>query len=420
MGLLDKLTSGVSDAYDSAQEAVSSAIDDTKEAVSGAASTLASAASDAYDSAKETASGVVDAAGGAMDTAKAEVENASAWVKHQADGFASDLEAKLNPGAAAAKEQEGKVADAARSPATLPADQPVDLNSPTDRARFLAQWGQFDKTDATESDGSRCQSNTAMAGLLLNGGPERLQKGLLAAQKEAESVAASETDPDRKKMLQGAAKQLGETAAAAGKNKLTPDQMDKASDALFKTFADNDHVDVKTGSEKGKGMDAKGVAKLEKTLGLNEDPDSKWSEVKERSWIDPRGWGSDDNEEVNDQIWGGMKPGQQAHISVKGENTYAAQGKGPNGEKIELTSKGVPYYNEKGTGERKWLSGGTANHAVLFGRNENGARYIYNPGASPSYIHEDPKNPKEFDKHAATLVAKRNKDDFYANVTPYS
>lgn len=441
MGLMD----GISSAYNKVADTVSDAVDGAQETVSEAVDQVEEAVSTAADGVKDAASDVAEAVGKAANAVEEKAEAAAAWAQHTADGFALDLENRLNPDAARIKDEEGAISDAAASPATLPQDKPVDLESKESRAQFLAQWGQFDKDDAgTTTDASRCQSNTAMAALLLKGGPQELKNGLEKAQKEAEARAMAETDPDRKAMLEAAARQLGDTARKAGENKATPRDLDKAADALFKTFAEKQRIDAKSGklAEGTGGMDAKGIEALERTLGLT--PDNKYVTKSERSWIDPRGWGDSDQEEVTEQIWADLKPGQQAHVSVYGQSTYLAQGKGPHGEPIEKDWDGTPCFvdqellkelraknaaapigqedseailRKKATVR---LEGGEANHAVLFGRTESGARYIYNPGGNPAYLHEDPRNPAEFDRKAAALVPKAGKDDYYAHVTPYT
>ena len=66
------------------------------------------------------------------------------------------------------------------------------------------------------------------------------------------------------------------------------------------------------------------------------------------------------------------------------------------------------------------------NHAVLFGKNADGTRYIYNPLGDPPYLSEkkgDSKSSAALDKMAASLMAQKGfgtvTDDYHSQVTTY-
>jgi hypothetical protein len=426
--------SGVGDSIRNFADDVSSGIDEAKQTASDAIDSASQALSEAADTVEEAASQ-------AVDDVEEGARSAAAWAGHQADAAASWLQSRIDPQSAPVGGAEG--GGLGDSVQTLPPDQPVDLASPEGREKFLSQWGQVDREKDTKTDDARCQSNTAMAGLLQKGGPEELAKGLENAKKAAEERAKSESDPDRKAMLEKAAKQLGETADAVRKNQATPEQLDRAADALYKTYASNESIDPKTGEltdEGARGMDRENIEKMEKDLGLTK---GGRREIGEGSALNPLNWFKDDDKETSDNVWDEIKPGEQAHVGVNWKGDIRARWeqdpstKGPNGEPIQTDSRGRPYYEtpvrdasgeikykKDGTPQmrREYLDEGDRGHAVLFGRDKDGSRYIYNPLGNPPLISEKNLGKDRFDQVSKDLMGreKRKEGEYTAPFTKYS
>lgn len=302
-------------------------------------------------------------------------------------------------------------------------DEKVDLN---DKAKFLSAWGQKDDTEDTRSDGARCQSNTIIAGLLMKGGPEEVKAGLGKALAKAKEEQAAETDPNRKKALERAVTNLQSAVDGLEKKTVTRGQLDRAADALFTVMtpardgekaqfdADGDPVGGIKGADKDKIRD------MEKRVGLTDG--SEATKVGEKFFAPL----TDDNREVSDNVWEKIQPGKAAHVSVNlyGEHKATGVGLKPD-DKVQYTSKGEPYML-KPNGDYEFLNK-QAQHAVLFGKNADGTRYIYNPIGEPPYISEKPgdkASSEKLDQMAANLMGvkptkDRDSNDWQADVTTY-
>jgi hypothetical protein len=332
---------------------------------------------------------------------------------HMYDPGATALAAKLGapdrdiaPGAVGAAGQSDEAAH-------------VDLGSHEKVEAFLAGWSQNDYLSDTKSDSGRCQSNSMMAALLLKGGPEGLSKGLmnaaLKARERAENMTAAEKalDPARYQRLQEAAKTLAKAADAAQNNDLTYSKLDHAANALFETFASPDDLANVEGNNQG-GMDKADIAAEEKALGLTDGGP--------REEVNATPFGG----HASDQVWGDIKPGQCAHVDVMGDGEWLAKGHGPHGEPIEKKD-GTYCYLDKTTQPQQYMDvEGPTNHAVVFGREKDGARYIYNPEGHPNLVKENPNDAqsvKDFEKLSHALMGKKDglpyQDTSYAYVTKY-
>jgi hypothetical protein len=370
--------------------AISSGIDDLKQAASDAANTVEQKASSAADTVEEKAA---DVAPDAEDGAK----KVGQWAAHESDAGASYLQDKLNPGrpndAAEGVEAGGETTAAER---TVGEDDQVDLSSRDKVEEFLNQWGQEDSLDDTKFDAVRCTCNTAIAGMLMNGGPAELEKGLRAGADKAENDASAAPSP-QKEQLADAAQRLREAADAARDNNLTPAELDRASDALYKTFADPNNIDWKNGSPKKTmfqengtlytrtigGLDEWHNRVMEKSLGLTggESPDHLGS----KSEWNPANWLKSNKQETAENVWKDIPPGTSAHVGVRGGGDYMG-------------------------------------HAVLFGREKNGARYIYDPDSDPKFMSEATDKAKFDERVEKEMIARKQgtTGDATADVTHYS
>ncbi|MBL8919335.1 MAG: hypothetical protein JNJ54_10770 [Myxococcaceae bacterium] len=300
-------------------------------------------------------------------------------------------------------------------------DEVVDLN---DKEKFLSTYGQKDQLDSTRSDEARCQSNTIIAALLMKGGPEEVKKGLSAALATAREQQASETDPNRKKALDRAVTNLQSAVDGLSAGKVTRGQLDKAADAMWTLMVparenDRQHFD-KDGDPVGgiTGISTSAIREMEKTVGLT---DGSAPVIVKEKWFAPF---TDDNREVSDKVWDKIEPGKSAHVATNLYGEHKATGLGPDGKPITISGKGQPYIYENG--EMKLLNA-HAQHAVLFGKNADGTRYIYNPLADPPYLTEkkgDKASSEKLDAMAANLMGLQkgkssDSNDWQAEVTAY-
>lgn len=407
---------------------ISSGIDDLKQAASDAVDTVEQKASDAVDTVEQKAGEV---AHDVEDGAK----KAAAWAGHQYDAAASALQSKLNPDATPQVEGGEKSAGADRTGSET---EKVDLSSQGKIEDFLKNWGQEDNLDDTKTDRVRCQSNTAIAGMLMNGGPQEAAKGFDKAAAEADKRAAAATDPEKKGLADAAGK-LREAANAARNNELTPEKLDRASDALFKTFDSKDvdwtknPPDLKKdakGNPTG-GMSDTQIRDLEGTLGLTSGKEDATKEETQKAWYNPSSWfdGKTGSQEAADRVWDDIDKGTSAHVGVNGDAEALARGCGPHGEALQKDdASGRHFYHDKITNQDEWVEG-RANHAVLWGKDNDGNRYIYNPEGNPPLANEKNMGKGAFDKLSSSLMGGYNKDkhggevgtdDYRAKVTKYS
>jgi hypothetical protein len=293
--------------------------------------------------------------------------------------------------------------------------------------RFLASWDQLDDLTETRTDPNRCPANMVVASLLKKGGLPELKEGLESARTEANKALAdarSQTPPDDAKIgrLESAIKAYDETIQAIDEDRVTPQHLDRSADALQKTFSQwptkefpKDHSKA---GQKIDPYDSEGNAvtgmfhgntnAMEQAVGLTSKESPTLVEGK-------------DDAEVNQKLWDSIPPGGQTHVGVHGEGELMWREKGLHGEEL-LPKDGPPYthYIDGPTGGRVDLAG-DVNHAVVFGRNEDGSRYIYNPLGSPPLVTEnkdDPKSVAAFDERARMLMA-RDKNGAYVRATPF-
>lgn len=302
--------------------------------------------------------------------------------------------------------------------------RPRDLSTRAGVTQLLSQWGQVDRSADTVTDGVRCQSNTAIAGLLMNDAhpPQRLATGLRSAQQEATRQATAETDPVRRQAMQTAAQELGTAADAAQRNQVTPDQLDHAADALFHTFAQRDAFDAQ-GNLVADGMNRSNIRNMERTLGLSSGGAAQT--VGETSWM-PDFIRSGDRQ-ASDNLWSSIGNGQSAHVGVHSGADLSRQWEadhstlGPNGETIQRGSDGNHFYMDEG--HRVVLEHQSENHAVLFGRDASGSRYVYDPLAQPTYESEATMGRDRFDALSRSLMSPAHGPgggEYQAPVTRYS
>jgi putative sterol carrier protein len=346
-----------------------------------------------------------------------------------------DVSTKLFGSDAPAKGVEGG-ADLGRKNGGDPSEV-VDLKDP---AKFLSTYGQKDKDDDTVTDGSRCQSNTIIAGLLMKGGPDEVKAGLTKALDKAKAQLSVETDPGRKKALEGAVKNLQSAVDGLSAGKVTRGQLDHAADALFMvmTPAKDPNTNQAQFAADGtpapglKGVEKDQIREMEKQVGLTDGADATL--VKEK-WFAPF---TDDNREVSDNVWDKIQPGKAAHVGVNLYGEDKAKGEDQWGNKLQYTSEGLPFYTERvpnpdykpgkpETIDVRHYVDQEAQHAVLFGKNADGTRYIYNPMGDPPYMTEKPgdkASSEALDTMSASLMGvKKGKtassNDWTAEVTPY-
>lgn len=318
-------------------------------------------------------------------------------------------------------------------------DEKVDLG---DKEKFLATWGQKDSNTDTLSDGARCQSNTIIAGLLAKGGPDEVKKGLSNARDLANEQLKTEADPNRKKALELAVKNLGAAIDGIGAKSITRGQMDHAADALFTVMTpakngDRQQFDAEgLPAEGNKGVNESDIRNMEKCVGLTQGQEG--TTVKE-AWLAPL---TDDNREVSDKVWKSIEPGKSAHVAVNLYGEHIATGKDPYGNDMKKDRNGEPYFDER-IPNPNWNPADNASeqfkvkrhyvneeaqHAVLMGKNADGTRYIYNPMGDPPYMTEKPgdkASSEALDKMAASLMGVqkgkgRDSNDWQAEVTPYA
>lgn len=404
MGLLDSVSEGLSNAYNEVTEAAS----DVADVVSDAADTVADAAGEVVDT-------VVDAG-----------TSAAAWGEHVADQGAQWIRDKIE-GEAPTDNVEGG-ANMRASNSGDPNER-VDL-SPDKVGDFLKTFGQKDKLDETTSDRARCQSNVIVAGLLLKGGPEGLkgglEKGLAKAEQDLKSLPDGEpgsSEAAKKDALKNAVSEYKRTIAAIDSGEVTRGDLDRAGDALWHTFTTKDNYSVgkdDQGRWRTDGLAGSTVNEMERLVGLTTQQAPE--EVGEQSAWNPANWFQDDNAEVSDEVWGRIGSGQTAHVGVNLYGEHIATGKGPNGEAVQYDGD-RPYF-VTGSGKKEYLEE-DVNHAVLFGRNAEGQRFIYNPIGEPPYLVEKPgdqASTKALDEMSAKLMANRKSGgggDYRAKVTRF-
>lgn len=430
MGLLDRIssvTSGISNAVDAVENKVSDAVDTVENKVSSAVDTVETGAQQTVDFAKSEFKQ-------ATDYAKAtgqKLENAASSAYDQAKSI--PLGNPLTAGAKLLEKLQGKPPAATNEGEGLAAaprnsgdpNQPVDLSSKENIQKFLASYGQNDRLDSTNSDESRCQSNVMVAGLLLKGGPEALQKGLVNARADAAEQLKTATGP-KKTNLENALKEYDSAIAGLQSGKPTQGQLDGAADALFHTMSKP--TDYKPdGSVYSDGADPAAISKMEKTLGLTGGQGAQ--QVGEYHWYNPAQVWTNNNQEVANNIFAQIPNGSSAHVGVNLFGEAMATGKGPNGEPVQKSDSGEPYYIPKGLADsvdnRQYLNK-PINHAVLFGKNSDGTRYIYNPNGNPPYLSEkkgDKASSQALDTMAADLISRQKKgfftDDYGSKMTNY-
>jgi hypothetical protein len=425
---------GLSDFVGGIRDSISSGVDDVTQAASSAAQSVEQTASNAAEAVEDTASSaastVEQAASSAVDTAKQDVQSAAQWAGHQYDSAATYLQNKLSAGAP----DDSQTSDVQGAGGDWGADrklgeqQQVDLSSHDKVGQFLNDWGQDDDLGDTKTDRVRCQSNTAIAGMLMNGGPAELEKGLRAAADRADANAkAAPAGSDQQKQLTDAAARLRDAADAAHNNTLTPEKLDRASDGLFKTFADPNDINWKDGSpNKGVGgMGGGQIRDMEKTLGLTggEAPDH----IGSKSEWNPLNWAKSNKEETSENVWKFIPPGTSAHVGVFSDGERTATNAGPHGEPLrESDQAGYMEYDDSKTGTtmlvpKENTKDDHANHAVLFGREKDGTRYIYNSEGNPRFVSES-ADKKKFDQLSEHLMPRKSgtKDDAQTDVTHYS
>lgn len=437
-GFLDGLADSASDAYDAAADVVS----DAGEAVSGAGQAVTEAATQAYDSA-------ADAVGEAVDTAEDAASRAAAWGSHVYDQGAQALESAMEAVGLGGAEEDVDALEGGMDESLRNSGDPsevVDLSSREKVQEFLNTYGQKDRLDSTESDMARCQSNVVIAGLLLKGGPEAVGEGLegplakaeaelakldgMGADDRAALMTALEKDHGRpyseaevQKAIDGRRAAL-ETAIRDMKSardkceegdELTRGDLDRAADALLHTYSAGTDYNWE-GKLWSAGLPGSVVNQMERDANLTTQasPDQVGENAGVVSWF------TADRGEVSGNVWERIPPGGSAHVGV---NLWGETGTGPGGEEIQHDS-GNRYYYEAG-GQRHYLRQ-NVNHAVMFGRNDDGSRFIYNPLGDPPYMSEDPNDPasgEALEAMSRRLVAERQRgwldSDHEAKVTNF-
>lgn len=442
MGLLDSIKSG----YQSVSNSVSSTVDSVENKVSSAVDTVENKLSSAVDSVEQTAKSVETKA---VDFAKSEFKQATDYAKatgqkleHAAEKVYDTAKSiplgnPLTAGKKLLEKLEGKSSDAPSvqgegGPTSKPnggdPNEKVDLGNPDKIKDFLSTYGQRDKTDSTNSDGARCQSNVMVAGLLLKGGVPELQKGLQTARDDAQKQLDGGATGGKKIALQNAIKEYDEALGGLKSGSPTRGQLDKAADALFHTMAQPSVYNDK-GEPTADGIGEKQISEMENKLGLG---GGEAHDVGEYKWYNPAQLWTDNNEEVANKVFESIPNGGSAHVGVNLYGEALAKQAGPNGEKIQKSDRGELYYipgdkpDQVTNREYIYRADGKErgiNHAVLFGKSADGSRFIYNPNGDPPMISEKSAGKKQFEAMAADLIARQKAgtvtDDYKARVTNY-
>ncbi|MBI2566657.1 MAG: hypothetical protein HYV63_06460 [Candidatus Schekmanbacteria bacterium] len=172
---------------------------------------------------------------------------------------------------------------------------------------------------------------------------------------------------------------------------------------------------------------------MEQVTGLTSRSEAE--EVGEQSGWNPENWFQDDNGEVSDNVWEKIGNGKSGHVGVNLNGEYLAEGHGPNDEPLKTDSRGTPYLevgdkrdglnpdniNNSFNPPRYYLND-ESNHAVVFGRTEDGQRYIYNPYGTPPLLRErkgDSASSEAIDRMSKNLMARKGDGDYHAKLTQY-
>jgi hypothetical protein len=428
--ITDRVSNAVSTTINKVEDKAASAVDSVKSTVVQAEQKVETFAKSEYETVKNyaqvTGQAVVKKAEAAVDAGVKEVK--SFKVPQGVSAPLHNLYDKVvgKPPESSADVKEGGV-DMKRANSGKP-EEVVNLSDKSKIQDFLNTYGQKDQNADTNSDGARCQSNVMVAGMLMKGGTPGLITGLKNAKVEAEKELSTATG-GRKLALEASIKNLTTAVQHLDAGTATRGDLDHAADALFHTMAKtatyNDKGEVTTS-----GIEHKNIQAMEKTLGLTGGEEAK--EVGEYSTLNPMQLYYGNDEEVANKTWESIQPGQTAHVGVNLYGEHLANGAGPEGEKIEKSSSGKLFYQPKGTSavsDRVYVRSneqGGINHAVLFGKNQDGTRYIYNPLGDPPYTTEkkgDSKSTDALDKLAASLMAQKKfgkvTDDYHSQVTTY-
>jgi hypothetical protein len=248
------------------------------------------------------------------------------------------------------------------------------------------------------NDKVRCQSQTIIAGALQSGGKPKLdaalQAAIVTARQRIAELDSFEYNPD-KDYLHDCQK----AAVAARRERLTrgignmqyilatpieqleQSDLDLAADTMYEANSPNSKYVMGVGTNscinsappmtpggdwQGGGTDADVTETMETSYGVA----SETTGSKLVSGSDAQG--------VSEQIWGDISEGEQTRVSVSAS-----------GRPDEFDIK-------------------AANHVVLFGKRDDGCRYVYNsapPPGYPVYFFEDPEHPERFDEYVAKLMA---------------
>jgi hypothetical protein len=266
-----------------------------------------------------------------------------------------------------------------------------------------------------------------------------LQSGLEKARADAQGQIDKGATGGKLIALQNAVKEYDSALSGLKSGNPTRGQLDGAADALFHTMAPADIYNAK-GEPTSSGMDESRITSMEKEVGLTTQ--DKANDVGMYKWYNPANLFRGNDREVVNNLYDQIPNGGTAHVGVNLYGEALAKGAGPDGEPIQKSSSGELYYQPKGTADNdvssrvyinlKPAANGSGSqergidHAVLFGKNADGTRYIYNPNGDPPYLSEkkgDSASTDALNKMAASLMARTKAnsafDDYGAKITNY-